>query len=224
MLLAAQQKQSRDANKSRREYEFEVGEQVMLSTENLNVGARARKLVAKYAGPHKIIEHPTPNTYRLELPPELSRIYPVFNSSQLKPFRDDKVRFTDRPRITRPPPVIEEGEEKHYIEDIKAFRIHRGVGEFLVKWAGFPDSDSSWRPTKEVDATYIVERFLQRNPAVRLQLALAKKIKFVQGGEIVRVVPAPNTRRNKEKRQPVRATQPTTVETVRRSKRLADKQ
>jgi len=47
MLLAAQQKQSRDANKSRREYEFDVGEQVMLSTENLNVGERARKLVAQ---------------------------------------------------------------------------------------------------------------------------------------------------------------------------------
>jgi hypothetical protein len=235
MLLAAQQKQSRDANKSRREYEFAVGEQVMLSTENLNVGARARKLVAKFAGPHKIIEHPTPNTYRLELPPELSRIHPVFNSSQLKPFRDDNVRFTDRPRINRPPPIIEEGEEKHFIEDIKAYRVRRGVGEFLVKWAGFPDSDSSWRPTKEVDASYIVERFLQRNPAVRLQLALAKKIKFVHGGEIVRVVPAPNTKQNKDKERHVSApkpatletlpaTKPTTTETLRRSKRLADKQ
>jgi hypothetical protein len=148
----------------------------------------------------------------------------VFNSSQLKPFRDDNVRFTNRPRINRPPPVVEEGEEKHYIEDIKAFRIRRGVGEFLVKWAGFPDSDSSWRPTKEVDATYIVERFLQRNPAVRLQLALTKKIRFVHGGKVVRVVPTPNTKRNKEKGQPVPATQPTTVETIRRSKRLADKQ
>jgi len=118
----------------------------------------------KYAGPHKIIEHPTPNTYRLELPPALSRIHPVFNSSQLKPFKEDNVRFTNRPRINRPPAIIVQGEEKHLVEDIKAYRVRRGVGEFLIRWAGFPDSDSTWRPMKEVDAPHIVERFLKTKP------------------------------------------------------------
>jgi transposase InsO family protein len=235
-LLAAQEKQSREANKSRREHEFDIGEQVMLSTENLNIDHRARKLVAKYAGPHKVIEHPTPNTYRLELPPELSRIHPVFNSSQLKPYKEDNVRFIDRPQITRPPAVIED-ENKFEVEEIKSYRVHRGVGQYLVKWKDYADSESSWLPVKSVESPALVERFLRLNPSVRLQVALNKTIRFVQGGQPIR----PPTKIPTRKGRPVKTsiinpspepamkaltttTKPTVTahEPVRRSQRVRD--
>jgi len=190
-LLAAQEKQSHEANKSRREHEFNVGDKVMVSTENMNVGERARKLVAKYAGPHKIVAHPTANTYELELPPELSRIHPVFNSSLLKPFKEDNVRFVQRPQITRPPATIDEGEEKFTVEAIQAFRVRRGIPEYLVKWLGYPDSESSWRPVNQVDAYHPVEQFLLRNPSVRPLVSKPRTIRFVHGGEIVRTIAPP---------------------------------
>ena len=43
-----------------------------------------------------------------------------------------------------------EGEEEYEIEAIVA---HRGQGkrrQYLVKWAGYPDSENQWLPTKEL--------------------------------------------------------------------------
>ena len=184
-LATAREKQARFANQSRRDFEFHVGDQVMLSTENMNVGDRARKLCAKYAGPHKIIEHPSRNTYRLELPPELSQLHPVFHSSLLKPFHDDIDRFVNRPRINRPPAITVGEEKKYEVEDILKYRERRGVGYYLVKWRGWPDSESTWRPTSEVDAPYLVERFLRNNPSVQQQLRAKKTIRITHDGKTV---------------------------------------
>ena len=43
------------------------------------------KLAPKWAGPFTILERIGPVAYKLQLPPELSKLHPVFNSSHLKP-------------------------------------------------------------------------------------------------------------------------------------------
>jgi hypothetical protein len=225
-LVAAQEKQSRFANQSRRELEFQVGDQVMLSTENMNVGERSRKLCAKYAGPHKIIAHPSLNTYRLQLPLELSRLHSVFHSSVLKPFHDDTERFTNRPRINRPPAIIVDNEQKYEVEDIRAYRVKRGVGQYLVKWRGYGEHESEWRPVSEVDAPQLVERFLQNNPTLQKQLRAAKSIRITHGGKTV----FDSSQSASNRTPPLTAAPqiiphttalPSTTSTVRRSKRLA---
>lgn len=212
-LLAAQEKQARDANTSRREHSFAVGDQVMLSTENMNVGERARKLVAKYAGPHTIIEHPTTNTYKLDLPPELSKLHPVFHSSLLKAFHDDNSRFVNRPRINRPPAIIDEGEKKYEVEDIKDFRIKKGIRQYLIKWLGYPDSESLWTPTTEVDAPDLVRRFLHRNPSVRQQLTQTQKVLPTTAGTEPKgtrnTMPKTTTTTTSSHNRPTQGTQPT---------------
>jgi hypothetical protein len=217
-LLAAQQRQSQYADESKREFEFKIGDQVMLSTENMNVGERARKLCAKFAGPHKIIAHPTANTYRLDLPPELSRLYPVFNSSTLKAFKSDEGRFANRPQINRPPAIIDAGKEQYMIEAIQAYRVRRGVGYFLVKWQGYGDSESSWRPITEVNAPHLVERFLRENPTMRAEVNKTKTIRIKHSGRTVREI-KPTVTTNIQKRttkipKPMIITEP-----VRRSQR-----
>jgi len=223
-LERAQARQSREANKTRRKHEFKIGESVMVSTENMNVQERARKLVAKYAGPHKIIAHPTANTYRLELPPELARIHPVFNSSLLKPYKEDNVRFLDRPRINRPPPIIEQ-DDKYELEEILSYRPKNG-GEYLVKWKGYADSESSWRSVKEVNAPLLEKRYWKNNP-----IPGTKTVRILLDGKTVRATPAvPTTTTEPEKKTTVPSSSaakvPTTITPAvapRRSQRLTQK-
>ena len=57
------------------------------------------------------------------------------------------------PTTPRPPPDIVEGEEGHYeIEQILASRPtrNRKSTQYLVKWKGYPDSENSWIPAKEL--------------------------------------------------------------------------
>lgn len=162
-LLAAQRTQAQHANTKRRHLQFSVGDQVWLSTAHLNVGDRARKLTPKYTGPFVIEEVKSPVTYKLKLPPSLSRIHNVFHSSQLKPYYVDDGQYLGRPRISRPPPEIIDGEEEWGVErilDHRTRRVGRGtVVEYLVKWLGYPDSDNSWVPSGDVHASALVEEY-----------------------------------------------------------------
>jgi hypothetical protein len=165
-LLTAQQSQAHHANKKRRHVTFNAGDQVWLSTTNLNLGDRARKLTPKYTGPFVIEEVKSPVTYKLTLPPSLSRIHNVFHSSQLKPYYMDDGQYVGRPRISRPPPDIIGGEEEWEVErilDHRTRRVNRRiVVEYLVKWRGYPDSDNSWEPASNVHADDLVRDYQQR--------------------------------------------------------------
>src|SRR5271168_1401348 len=77
---------------------LEKGQQVYLSTENLNLPkARARKLMPKYIGPYEIISSDRDQSYyTLALPDELlkRRIHPTFHAQLLKPaVSNDDARF-----------------------------------------------------------------------------------------------------------------------------------
>ena len=69
-------------------YEFEIGEKVLLSTENLPLKrGRVKNFSSKYIGLLKIVaELADGNTYRLELPQDINRIHPTFHISLLKLF------------------------------------------------------------------------------------------------------------------------------------------
>ena len=56
---------------------------VMLSTVNLNLRTRgqSRKLLPRYIGPFKVKTQINLVAYELDLPPEYSRLHPVFHVS-----------------------------------------------------------------------------------------------------------------------------------------------
>jgi hypothetical protein len=98
--------------------------------------------------PFKVI-WASPTNCKLDLPSTM-RIHPVFHNSLLKPYTETKEHG---PNYARPPPEIVEGEEGHYeIELILASRPtrNRKSTQYLVKWKGYPDSENSWIPAKEL--------------------------------------------------------------------------
>ncbi|GKC77904.1 hypothetical protein Tco_0166540 [Tanacetum coccineum] len=94
--------------------EFQVGDRVMLRVSPwkgvVHFGKRG-KLNPRYVGPFKVIERVRTIAYKLELPPQLSRVHNTFHVSNLKkclsdeslviPLEelcvDDKLHFVDEP-------------------------------------------------------------------------------------------------------------------------------
>ena len=157
-LKKAQEAQSQQANKKRRDFAFEVGEKVLLSTVrklggnekyiNFITKGPANKLNPRYIGPFTVIEKVGPVAYKLELPHDMIRngVHPVFHASLLKPAITSE-KFCDR-EPPRPAPVehSDEGEAKYEVERLLDKRFRNRKPEYLVLWKGWPSHEATWEP------------------------------------------------------------------------------
>jgi hypothetical protein len=148
-IAKAQERQQKYADQHRRELTFQVGDSVLLSTEHLKLvdsHRRTPKLAEKYIGPFKIKRVVGSNAYELDLPARL-KIYPVFNISKLKLYREGAEVNPHRPApFSRPPPesVEEDGAESYEVEEILKHRNSGARIQFLVKWKGYPEWEATW--------------------------------------------------------------------------------
>jgi hypothetical protein len=163
-LLEAQQSQAMYANRHRRDVTFNVGDEVWLSTANLNLHEHSRKVTGRWAGPFIIDEVKSPVTYRLRLPTHW-RIHDMFHASLLKPYYVDDGQFPGRAQINRPPPDLEDEDEydiERVLDHRERKRGRRTWTEYLVKWTGYPDSDNQWVAAEDVHAPELVEEYHRR--------------------------------------------------------------
>src|SRR5437588_81945 len=127
---------------------FHKDDLVLLEATNLQTTHPKAKLAPRRYGPFKVL-WATPTNCKLELPPQM-RVHPVFHNSLLKPYVETSAH---RPNFARPPPEIIGGEEGHY-EIKEILQEHptrnRKSTQYLVKWKGYPDSENSWLPAKEL--------------------------------------------------------------------------
>ncbi|KAJ9507614.1 hypothetical protein QJQ45_019205, partial [Haematococcus lacustris] len=114
----AQRRQAYMANKGRKEVEYHTGQLVLLSTKNLRMKpGKAKKLLPRFIGPFKVLEHVGPVAVRLDLPQAMARMHPVFHVSLLRPYT------SEHPHL--PPPV--EWLDEAPLYEVEKLLAHRGV-------------------------------------------------------------------------------------------------
>ena len=149
-LVAAQERQARNADRHRRELKLSVGDQVLLTTEGLELRNFTNKLCSRFIGPFAITKIINANAFELALPPQLKALHHTFNIDRLKLYVANNPKFASRPqRFDRPAAEATadtNGDKTFEVERIVAAR-GRGRGlRYLVAWKGYPPEENTWEP------------------------------------------------------------------------------
>ncbi|GAA5972537.1 hypothetical protein JCM11641_001890 [Rhodosporidiobolus odoratus] len=160
-LAAAKVRQAEQANKRRGpEVGFEVGDLVMVDSADRRSryktkggDSRAAKLFPRWDGPYPVEQaNPSTSTYRLSLPPS-DRAHPTFHSSKLKRYTSNDPSLYAEREPPRPEPIDIDGAPEYVVEKITDEKGKGRNRKFLVKWAGYPDSENTWEPLSNVEDT-----------------------------------------------------------------------
>ena len=154
---------------------YQVGDQVWLEGRHLRTHQPTTKLAPKRHGPFKVVQVMSLVNYRLQLPTQWS-IHDVFHTDLLTPYRET---HTHGPNYLRPPPELVEGVEEFEVEKVLDSR-RRGRGrklQYLVKWAGYPDSDNQWEDWDQLNANEAIWEFKCANPRSEIHLKAGRTSK-----------------------------------------------
>jgi hypothetical protein len=148
-IFKAQDHQKTQADKHRRSTTFEVGDEVLLSADNISVAARknrpSRKLEPKYIGPYKIIRKVNDNAFELALPANMKQ-HPVFNTDLLRAYTASPPEFGQRSFSRQEPEETEDGSLEWEVDKILDYKVTGRTPKWLVLWKGYPIDEASWEP------------------------------------------------------------------------------
>ena len=99
-MRISQERYTAQANKHRREVDFDVKDKVWVSTKNWKTDRPSRKLSDQNAGPFEIIKKEG-HSFRLKLPDSI-KVHPVFHADQLRLAAKDPLPGQSNPE---PPPL-----------------------------------------------------------------------------------------------------------------------
>lgn len=163
----AQLRQQRYADEYRRDLIFEVGDRVLLSTENLRssgIMIGAPKFLPKFIGPYRVTKVISRTAYELNLPNTM-KVHPVFHVHLLKPYHDPHAAFPSRIHDPTPEPEFVDDDEPGWeVESVLKKRRRGRQVEYLVKWKGFPPEEATWEPLEHmVKADLSIQDYEERN-------------------------------------------------------------
>jgi hypothetical protein len=137
---AAQRRYKEGEDKHRVDVQYEVGEEVMLSTMNLSMKMQGTsKLLPRFIGPFKVTKRIGTVAYRLDLPPEL-KIHNVFHVSLLKQYKPGGRK------ASKPLPILVDGVPEFEVETILRHRRRGKTKQYYIKWLGYGEEYNSWEP------------------------------------------------------------------------------
>jgi hypothetical protein len=150
-LEYSQKSNARWYNAKRSEQHFAEGDKVLLRAKNLLSSRPSKKFDARYLGPFVVTQKIGKLAYRLELPPSMDRMHPVFNVALLEPWREPFASSGFRPGPAPDPDHIV-SPERYEVEGILEHRDTTARGrEYRVKWLGWPNEESTWEPLENLD-------------------------------------------------------------------------
>lgn len=139
-IVKAQQRQKKYADKRRSEADFEIGDQVLLSTKNLKLPQhKTPKFQPRYIGPFKVVSKINSVAYTLCLPDDF-KIHPTFHVSLLKRYYNQD---NELPLNTGTPTTIPE----QGTENIIGHRRTDTGDELLIQPPGGTIDDATWQST-----------------------------------------------------------------------------
>ena len=162
---------------------FEVGDMVMLNMKNIRTVRTSRKLDSKYLGPFRIVEKINENAYRLQLPNHF-KIHDVFNVSLLRKYHAPTM--VPREIVPTPIPQLADSQEYEY-EAILDDKMATAPGSkeptlhYLIKWVGWPNSQSTWQTAAEVQSDYRFETLQQE---YQLRKSSGKRARFKRTSQV----------------------------------------
>jgi len=159
-----------DRNRTRAP-DYQLGDMVYLDASDIQTTRPSHKLSHRCLGPFKVVKKVGNGAYRLELPPSMSRLHPVFNVVKLLPAPPDPIPG----RRTAPPPLPEvvNGEEEWIVEEILDTKMMNRKLRYLVKWEGYGVEHNSWEPWDNVHAPELIAEFYQKHPGAARQVRAA---------------------------------------------------
>ena len=99
-LAAAQERQAATVDTHRRDHDFKISDQALLNLENITHPAdrtrTSQKLLARFAGPHPIVEQLSPVSFCLDLPPTMK--FTLFSMSTVSTTATHHPQHSDRER------------------------------------------------------------------------------------------------------------------------------
>ncbi len=144
-----------------------------LEAKNLSLPYGSIKLAPRRHGPFRIEEVISPVVYWLRLPPQWT-IHPIFHASLLTPYVQTKEHGEN---YSRPPPDHINDQEQYEVETIRSHRCHgkKKQLQYLIKWAGYPESDNTWEPVDYIQAPQLVKEY-ERHQKGRISMTQVQPI------------------------------------------------
>jgi hypothetical protein len=163
---AAQRQRVRNALLTR-PHEYAVGDEVLLSTENIVLRLPSRKLSPKFVGPFRIVELRGKNAVKIQPTGRFKSLHDIVNVEYLRPYNERSENVGPPPHHLSVKPVAVEPLGEWY--QIAEILDHRGspspTQQCLVRWEGFDASHDSWVPRRDITPKALVayEEFLRES-------------------------------------------------------------
>jgi hypothetical protein len=136
-------------DKSHREPEFKIGDQVLISTENFTNLAGPRKMRDSFAGPFVVKALHGQNAVEVILTGEFSRKHPIFPVSLIKPYNDpssSKFPLRQQVRVVIPP-LDQPPKNKIILKILREKRLRvetRDIKMYLARYKGPGADQDKW--------------------------------------------------------------------------------
>ena len=157
---------------------YQKDDQVWIEGMHLKTLYPLAKLALKCYGPFEVLKKLSPAVYKIRILRQW-KVHNMFHANLITPYKETVIHG---PNYSRPPPDLVDGEEEFEVEQILNMKqMGRGhKTHYLVKWKGYPTSDNSQEPEKNLNSDELIAKFKR---SFRPKKTKARKV-FIRAGRV----------------------------------------